>query len=255
MITLKHDIVSDVPLIELFEEGKENEQLPVVVFYHGWESRKERVLEYGYYLAENGFRALLPEALNHGERKIEKNAAQDPMNFWEIVSKNVQELPDILDEYIKTNKIDAERIGISGLSMGGITTNAALTQYDWIKSAAVLMGTPSPIAFTEWLLKNYKINGSSAYEFLDQELINLRLKELEPISLDLQPEKIANRPLYIWHGEADPIVPTHLTHSFFEEVAKEPYGKNIELEFSEKVGHEVPQEIIFKMVEHFLKRL
>jgi len=255
MITLKHDIVSDVPLIELFEEGKENEQLPVVVFYHGWESRKERVLEYGYYLAENGFRALLPEALNHGERKIEKNAAQDPMNFWEIVSKNVQELPDILDEYIKTNKIDAERIGISGLSMGGITTNAALTQYDWIKSAAVLMGTPSPIAFTEWLLKNYKINDSSAYEFLDQELINLRLKELEPISLDLQPEKIANRPLYIWHGEADPIVPTHLTHSFFEEVAKEPYGKNIELEFSEKVGHEVPQEIIFKMAEHFLKRL
>lgn len=255
MITLKHDIVSDVPLIELFEEGKENEQLPAVVFYHGWESRKERVLEYGYYLAENGFRALLPEALNHGERKIEKNAAQDPMNFWEIVSKNVQELPDILDEYIKTNKIDAERIGISGLSMGGITTNAALTQYDWIKSAAVLMGTPSPIAFTEWLLKNYKINGSSAYEFLDQELINLRLKELEPISLDLQPEKIANRPLYIWHGEADPIVPAHLTHSFFEEVAKEPYGKNIELEFSEKVGHEVPQEIIFKMAEHFLKRL
>lgn len=254
MITLKHDVVAEVPLVELFEEGKENKKLPVVVFYHGWESRKERVLEYGYYLAENGFRALLPEALNHGERKT-TNIEQDPMNFWEIVSRNVQELPDILDEYIKTEKIDAERIGVSGLSMGGITTNAALTQYDWIKSAAVLMGTPSPIAFTEWLLKNYKINGSTAYEFLDQELINQRLKELEPISLDLQPEKIANRPLYIWHGEADPIVPAYLTRSFFEKVVKEPYGKNIKLEFSKDVDHNVPQEIILKMTEHFLKYL
>jgi len=255
MITLTHDIVSDVPLIELFEEGKENKKLPVVVFYHGWESRKERVLEYGYYLAKNGFRALLPEALNHGERKEEGNVAQDPMNFWEIVSKNMQELPVILDEYIKTKKIDAERIGVAGLSMGGITTNAILTQYDWVKSAAVLMGTPSPIAFTEWLLKNYKINGSSAYEFLDQELIDVRLKELKPISLDLQPEKIAQRPLYIWHGEADPIVPSHLTHEFFEKAMKESYGQNIEMEFSEKVDHNVPQEIILKMTKHFLKHL
>src|SRR5699024_2084919 len=78
---------------------------------------------------------------------------------------------------------DSDRIGVSGLSMGGITTNAALTQYDWIKSAAVLMGTPSPIAFTEWLLKNYKVNGSTAYDFLDTDLINLRLKNWSPFHL------------------------------------------------------------------------
>ena len=166
------------------------------------------------------------------------------MNFGRSFQKCAR-TAKYLRELHKKRKIDSDRIGVSGLSMGGITTNAALTQYDWIKSAAVLMGTPSPIAFTEWLLKNYKVNGSTAYDFLDTDLINLRLKELEPISLDLQPEKIANRPLYIWHGEADPVVPAHLTHAFSKS-SKEPYGENIELEFSEKVAHKVPQEIILK---------
>src|SRR5690625_2056436 len=119
----------------------------------------------------------------------------------------------------------------------------------------MLKETQSQITFTEVLLKNYKVDDTPIYELLDQEVINNRLVELEPISLDLQPEKIANRPLYVWHGEADPVVPAHLTHAFFEKAVKEPYGENIELEFSEKVAHKVPQEIIFKMTEHFLKHL
>ena len=75
MITLKHDVVAEVPLVELFEEGKENEQLPVVVFYHGWESRKERVLEYGYYLAENGF-GLYYQSIKSWRRQTEENSSQ-----------------------------------------------------------------------------------------------------------------------------------------------------------------------------------
>lgn len=255
MIEMKHIVISDLPIIELFEKGKENERLPTVIFYHGWESRKERVLEYGYYLARNGFRALLPEASNHGERKVENNQSQDPMNFWAIVASSVKELPIITDHYIATQKSDADRIGVAGLSMGGITTNAILTQYNWIKTAAVLMGTPSPIAFTEFLLKNYKINDQSIYELIDQEVIDERLAELEPISLNLHSNKIANRPLYIWHGSDDPIVPMNLTKDFVEEIENESYSKNIIFEISEGIEHNVPQKIILRMTKHFLKHL
>lgn len=255
MLELKHVVISDIPIIEIFEKGKENKALPTVVFYHGWESRKERVLEYGYYLARNGFRALLPEALNHGERKTKGSSSQDPMNFWEIVANNVRELPIIVDHYIINQKTNADQIGVAGLSMGGITTNAVLTQYHWVKAAAVLMGSPSPIAFTEWLLKNYKVDDTPIYELLDQEVINNRLVELEPISLNLQPDKIANRPLYVWHGSADPIVPIHLTQTFYEEIKNESYSENIDFEVSEGVEHTVPQKIVQRMTEHFLKHL
>lgn len=255
MIEMKHIVISDLPIIELFEKGKENEKLPTVIFYHGWESRKERVLEYGYYLAKNGFRALLPEALNHGERKAEGEQSQDPMNFWEIVASNVKELPIITEYYITAQKTDADRIGAAGLSMGGITTNAILTQYDWVKAAAVLMGTPSPIAFTEFLLKNYKIDNKPVYDLFDQKVIDERLAELEPISLNLQPSKIANRPLYIWHGSDDPIVPMNLTKDFVKEIENEAYSENIIFEISEGVGHNVPQKVIFRMTKHFLKHL
>lgn len=254
MIELKHEFISEIPVIELFEKGKESERLPTVIFYHGWESRKERVLEYGYYLARNGFRAILPEALHHGERQKDEGP-KDPMNFWKVVYTNVKELPILIEYYINQNKMDENRIGVAGLSTGGITTSAILSQYDWVKSAAVLMGSFSPIDFTEWLLKNYKINHTPVYELMDQELIDSRLIELEPISLNLQPEKINNRPLYVWHGSADKVVPMHITQSFLEDIKEESYSENIVFEISEGVEHTVPQSIVQRMTEHFLKHL
>lgn len=254
MIELKRELILDIPVIELFETGKEFDSLPTVVFYHGWESRKERVLEYGYYLASNGIRTILPEALNHGERQNEKSQ-NDPMSFWEVVAQNVKELPILMEHYINSNKVDENRIGVAGLSMGGITTSAILTQYDWVQSAAVLMGSFSPIVFTKWLLKNYEIDNTPIYQMMDLELIKSRLIELEPIALNLQPEKLNNRPIYVWHGSADQVVPMHITESFLEEVKEESYGKNIFFEISEDVGHSVPQSIIQRMTEHFLKYL
>lgn len=255
MIELKHEYISDIPVIELFEKGEEQEKLPTVFFYHGWESRKERVLEYGYYLANSGYRAILPEAFNHGERKHDGTIQQDPLNFWEVVGTNVRELPSLVEYYLSENKINAEKIGVAGLSMGGITTSAILTQYDWVKAAAVLMGSPSPIDFTEWLLKNYKIDNTPIYEILDQNLVQTRLAELEPIALNLQPEKIASRPIYLWHGAADPVVPMHLTKAFFEEIKDEVYSKKVEFEVSDGVGHTVPQKIVQRMTDHFLNHL
>lgn len=255
MIELKHQTIEDLPVIEVYPKGKEKELLPTVFFYHGWESRKERVIEYGYVLAQKGFRAILPEALDHGERRAEVEAANDPMNFWKIVVQSVQEFPVLVNYYLEQKKMDKDKIGVAGLSMGGITTSAMLTQYEWIHAAAVLMGSPNPIEFTEWLLKNYKIDGTALYDLLDQEMIATRLQELEGISLNKQPEKIAGRPLYFWHGTEDPIVPIHITKHFIETIKNEPYSRQLEFETSAGVKHRVPQTIILKMSQFFDKTL
>ncbi len=255
MITLKHEIISNLPVIELVNSKQIDEKLPLVFFYHGWESYKERVLEYGYSLAQEGFRVVLPEAYNHGERKAGNETEQDPMNFWQVVINSVKEFPVIAEFYIAANKAQPDRIGVAGLSMGGITTSAILTQYDWVKSACVLMGSPSPIEFTRWLFQHYEIEGKSIYDVLDAELVESRLSELTPISLNLQPEKIAGRPIYFWHGAADPIVPASLTQKFIEENSNTEYGKNITFELTAGIGHKVPRNIVTMTTEYFKRYL
>lgn len=251
MIILNHEIISGLPVVELVKNECIDEKLPTVFFYHGWESYKERVLEYGYLLAQEGFRVVLPEAYNHGERRIMGELGQDPMNFWQVVTNSVREFPIIADFYITSDKTLVEQIGVAGLSMGGITTSAILTQYNWVKSASILMGSPSPIEFTKWLFQNYEIEGKSIYDTLDADIVEKRLSELAPVSLNLQPEKLAGRPVYFWHGSADDIVPASLTQNFVEENSETEHGKNISFELTAGVGHKVPREIIVKMTKYF----
>lgn len=249
MVIIKNKQIQNIPVFEVFEEGKEDKVLPLVVFYHGWESRKERVLEYGFTLAKKGFRVVLPEAYNHGERKVNVEKQQASLDFWEVVVQNIKELPIITSHYIENDQILEGKISVAGLSMGGITVSALLTQYDWIRSAAILMGSPAPVEFSKWLLKNYKIDGTALYDILDKREIESKLANLNSISLSMHPEKIANRPVYFWHGEDDPIVPIHITRKFIEDIQNEPYSNYLEFDISEGVEHVVPREIIVKATE------
>lgn len=249
MIEIKHLQISDIPALELFKKGNEHSKLPLIVFYHGWESRKERVLEQAYILARYGFRVVLPEAINHGERKSDKDRKLNPLDFWEHIQINIEEFPSIVEHYKKNQIIDLNNISVAGLSFGGVTTSALLTQYEWIHSAAVLMGTPAPKEFSLWVLKNHAQDGIQAYDMIDKEVIINKLNQLAPISLNLNPDKIANRPVYFWHGKSDPIVPFHITQSFIEKIKNEPYSQNVRFEASENIGHEVPQDISIQMAK------
>ena len=245
---MKHRVINSIPVIELYEKGKEKEMLPTMFFYHGWESRKERVLEYGYFMSAKGYRAILPEARGHGERQAQGQNGHNPLDFWDVVGSNVKEFPILVNKYVEEDKIIESQITVAGLSMGGITANALLTQYDWIYSAASLMGSPSPIDYSNWLLRRYRENGQLMMNLLDEKKVQQKLDELKPIALNLQPHKINNRPFYVWHGTADPTVPFIITDEFMKEIENEPYAKKLIYEVSEGIEHEVPADIIQNMV-------
>lgn len=253
MINIHNKLVSGLPLLEIVKDHLSEDALPTVFFYHGWEGYKERVLEEAYILAEKDFRVLLPDIYNHGERKMTKT--QDPMSFWELVGQSVKEFPRIVDFYVEENKTIADRIGVAGLSMGGIISSAILTQFDWVKSVSILMGSPSPIELTRWMLKNNQIDSNLDERVLNEDFVERKLKELVPISLNLQAEKIAGRSVYFWHGLDDDVVPATLTEDFVEKNKKTDYGKNISLELTAGVGHTVPGNIIKQMAHHFVDNL
>src|SRR5690625_6550805 len=102
--------------------------------------------------------------------------------------------------------------------MGGITTAAALTQYDWIHVAAILMGSPKMNEYANLTIDQFQ--GAGELPVTEEEL-NKLLGHLKALDLSLHPEKLENRPLLFWHGEADTVVPAEHAKSFYENVKRD----------------------------------
>lgn len=252
MISIKNVIVKGLPLLEIVSQEHFSETLPTVFFYHGWTSSKESSMVNGYELAKQGFRALLPEAYLHGERKTSTSSPEN-MEFWDVILHNLNEITVLKDYYVEQGLTDPEKIGVAGLSMGGITTNAMLTQFPWIKAASVLMGTPSPIAFSKWLLNAPWAEGLDIQ--LTEQQVNEAMEPLKHISLDLQPEKINGRPIYVWHGTKDELVPYSLTKKFIQMIQDKPYAENVQFETTVGGIHKVPYAISVEMAKFFKDKL
>lgn len=253
MIRVKNITIDSIPVIELVLEENDQKSVPTVFFYHGWTNTKESVLVNGYELAKKGFRAVLPEAHLHGERDEEGKGLEDQSIFWDVVEQNVRELPLLFKYYVSNGLTDPEKFGVSGLSMGGITTCAALTQYEFIHSAVVLMGSPSPVPFTEWLLTSkqaYEQEGTP-----EPNEVKEALTQLKSIALNEQPEKIAGRPVHFWHGTKDEVVPFHFTEEFIEQISMQPYAESVSFSVGHGVGHKVPYSVSVQMAEFFEKHL
>lgn len=254
MISIKSTTIAGLPLLEIAPSGQEMNQLPTVVFYHGWTSCKESSLVNGYELAKKGYRALLPDAYLHGERKSEEGVTGKETVFWDVVTKSLKELPELRDHYVEAGLSDPERFGVAGLSMGGITTCAALTQFPWIKSAVVLMGSPDPIAFSEWLLSSTWVEGIAASSD-EKAAYTKELAALAPISLAEHPESINKRPVHFWHGTKDELVPYQMTFDFYQHIKGQPYANNVSLTTTVGAGHKVPYLISVEMSDFFSKHL
>lgn len=255
MIRVKKVIIGDIPLIELVLEEKDDSRLPMVVVYHGWTSNKEAILVNGYELAKRGMRALLPEAFLHGERAESDNTLENNQIFWKIVERTIIELPTIYDYYNEKGLSDSKRFGVSGISMGGIICCALLTKYEWIKSAVILMGSPSPIKFTNWLFQSKWVINSDVNDMPNKDQINSSLEKLRSIDLSELPEMIANRSVHFWHGTKDKSVPFHLTEDFIEKISLYPYAENVSFSVGHGHEHKVPYAVSVEMAEYFENKL
>ncbi|WP_338472138.1 prolyl oligopeptidase family serine peptidase [Niallia sp. XMNu-256] len=255
MILVENKHINGIPSLHLAQKDRYYDQLPLVIFEHGFTSAKEHNLHYAYLLAEKGLRVVLPEAAFHGERSANLDTEQLAFHFWEIVLQSINEL-DTIRQYFETEKlIDPAKIGLVGTSMGGIVTLGSLTKYEWIKAAASLMGMPSYEKFARWQLETLKKNG--IHLPLQQEEIERLLNKINTFDLSKKPEKLNGRPLLFWHGKQDPIVPFNYTYDFYEKIKpfyQDSPGKLLFI-VDEKSGHKVSREGLLKTVEWFEQHL
>lgn len=95
-LSIEEYILGTIPLLEVVAEDKKNESLPLIIYYHGWQSSKELTLTQGRYLAREGFRVLLPDAFNHGKRKIPMTDIPS-LTFWQSIHTNLFEFGYIVN--------------------------------------------------------------------------------------------------------------------------------------------------------------
>ena len=255
MILVEKQKMNEIPVLHLAQKERYDEQLPLVIFEHGFTSAKENNLHYAYLLAEKGIRVVLPEAAHHGERSTDLSTDQLAFRFWEIVMQSIRELDTIRQSFEEQKLIDPKRIGLVGTSMGGLVTLGSMTQYQWIKAAVSLMGMPSYERYALWQLETLKKKGVELP--IKQEAVDLLLHKISNFDLSKRPEKLDGRPLLFWHSKQDPIIPFTYTYEFYEEI--KPYYQDTpgKLQFivDEKSGHKVSREGLLQTVAWFEKHL
>ncbi|WP_096155162.1 MULTISPECIES: alpha/beta fold hydrolase [Bacillus] len=243
MIIVNKQFVGEIPLLEVYNESIAEQKAPTIFFIHGITSMKEMNLSYAYLLAEKGFRIFLPDCTYHGERTNRKNEAELGPVFWKIVIQTIHELDFLRKHFLHQGKIDEDRIGVVGTSMGGFITLGALTQFEWIKTAVSLMGCPDYKSFAQMKLSALPENTFS------EEEIRTALEQIVPYDLSKQPDKLQNRPLFCWHGKCDKEVPSNYIEEFYE--ALKDSSSHFELVIDEKAEHKVSKHGMYKTVSWF----
>lgn len=224
--------IEHIPILEIVPKESANQSLPLVIYYHGWQTKKELALTAAKKIAAYNIRVVLPDAMYHGERKVTFPSLIPSFTFWSTIQYNISEFTLIKNFYVRRDLIKDNRLGVGGFSMGGMTTAALLTHFEEIKVAAILMGTTDFNNFISRTVNHLKIHTpETPFNIIDL------LSWTKKYDLNRQPEKINQRPLYIWHGTNDEKLPYSTIHQFYLDNHKTTYGKNMLFETGNDEPH------------------
>ncbi|WP_145556500.1 esterase [Yersinia canariae] len=249
MIEMSLENINGIEVIHAAPAGQRQQPLPTIFFYHGYTSSKEVYSYFAYAFAQAGFRTIAPDADMHGAR-FEGNETKRLSHFWEILKSNIDELPGLKQHYQQAGLIDGDRVGVAGASMGGMTTLGAFARYPWVRVAADFMGSGYFTSLAHTLFP--PLDGGqklSAAEF------ERRLAPLVEYDLSSQLEKIAERPLLVWHGEADDVVPAAESARLVQELRASGQDKHLTYLTEAGIGHKITPTALAAGTHFFSKYL
>lgn len=252
---LKEENWKGIPLIHVVKESLINEDIPVVIFLHGFKSAKEHNLHYAINLAKKNIRVIMPDAHLHGERVETLDTVQLGLRFWETVLTSIEELGLIHAELQERSFLKKAKIGVSGTSMGGITSLGALAMYDWIDAAAIMMGTPGFVELAKAQIEEYERGGFEVP--LTNEELDVLFESLSMLDLTKYPSALGKRPIHFWHGMKDEVVPYKPAKRFYESILDHyrDVPERISFTTDKGAGHVVSREAMLEAVEKIASHL
>lgn len=241
MIELTTRRLGDHEILHAYPAGKATQPLPVIIFYHGFTSSK---LVYSYFavaLAQAGFRVIMPDAPDHGSRY--RGDEQTRLGqFWPILHGNLVEFAGLRDALFAAGLVADKRLAVAGASMGGMTALGIMTQHPEVTCVASLMGSGYFLTLADTLFPPLG----------DSEAVRASLRAWDVT--DALP-RLADRPLFLWHGEADDVVPAGETFRLQQALIREGLDKRLTCVWEAGVRHRITPTALDATVDFFLKNL
>lgn len=142
--------LNDIPL--LIASGSRTNlkrKAGTVLMFHGLTSSKEKLLPELERLCQSGFLAVGIDNAMHGDRMINDHdnrfSTDNPKiadNFTEAIRLTAREIPFIINCLVEMGLACEDRIGITGVSMGGFIAYGAVIEEPRIKACAPIIGSP-----------------------------------------------------------------------------------------------------------------
>lgn len=213
-IVIEDSIINEIPVLSIYPE--KIVKAPLVFYIHGYGADREQALDYGYMLAKKGFYYVSIDCKDHGKRKkANKNSnfssvfpldtgLDTYVHMHEIIEQAGIDIQNLIDYFKNQDKIDADRIGVSGFSMGGYASFYVAANNPDIKAAVSVAGKP---AFEKaW---EDSIASTATYDQWKIPLQDVKkeIKERTEFFRKIDPfEKLSNfspKPLLIINGDQD----------------------------------------------------
>eukprot|EP01052_Picozoa_sp_SAG31_P012038 SAG31_NODE_694_length_12769_cov_8.102447_13_plen_375_part_00 len=281
--------VGVVPLLCVFHPQQRGtpDRRPVVIVMHGTGSRKEEVSGHLERFADQGYLGVAVDSRYHGDRAgsfkdyivaliaaFEAGERGDATAEHPFMYDTVSDMVKVLDWLVARNDVDPDRIGMTGISLGGMHTWLTAAVDERIAAAAPLIGVQG----YKWAIDHDKWQGrvesiqplfdhvaASSGHPIDTSLVDRVWRAICPRLVDDDEivdapsslRLIAPRPLLVANGERDHRCPMEGVKAAVEsaKVAWEMVGKAdlLELHFEPGGGHEVSPHM-WHLVDDFFNR-
>ncbi|MBV8042702.1 esterase [Pluralibacter sp.] len=208
--------------------------LPCVVFYHGFTSSKWVYSYFAVALAHAGFRVIMPDADSHGAR-YDGDEKQRLQRFWPILLNSVEEFSALREAIRQQGWLAEERLAVAGASMGAMAALGIAAHYPEVACAASLMGSGYFTTLSHTL-------------FPSPGFPTARLA-----GWDIAPRlpALASRPLMLWHGEDDDIVPAGESFRLQQALRQAGLDNNLTCHWQAGVRHRITPEALDCTVAFF----
>ena len=236
MIELETRHLAGIETLHATPAGWHDQPLPTVVFYHGFSSSK---LVYSYFavaLAQAGMRVVMPDARDHGAR-FNGDATARLGQFWQILHSNLLEFDPLQQALYDEGLIKDARLAVGGASMGGMTALGIMTQHPEVKCVASLMGSGY---FT-----------TLARTLFPPDDLQQAVAPLADWEVSRHLPRLADRPLLLWHGEDDDVVPADETWRLQQALTQAGLDKQLTCVGEAGVKHRITPVALDATVDFF----
>lgn len=249
MIEVATESFAGIECLHAAPAGKRHQPLPTLLFYHGFCSSKAVYAYFGVALAQAGFRVILPDADRHGAR-FDCNVAFRLSHFWEIMKTSIDELPELEAALRGQGLVEAARFAVAGASMGGMTALGAMARYSHLTSVACLMGSGYYMSLSRTLFPPLEVKSPD-----DEACFAERMAPLADYDIRHQLARVANRPLLVWHGEADEVVPAEESARLERSLREAELDAHLTYLTEPGVGHRITPPALDAVTAFFSKHL